>query len=178
MKIESTDFNGVYIINNFYQFDIRGNFIKVFNTEQFEKANLDVNLHEIYYSTSQKDVIRGMHFQLPPYEHSKIIHVIKGSVIDVILDLRKKSPNYKNCLEIHLTGNKPKSIYIPKGCAHGFRCLENDTIMLYQVTSGYNPESDLGIAYDSIGYDWKVNEPIVSERDNNFITLQDFISPF
>lgn len=178
MRIYSTEFADVKVIENFYQFDIRGSFIKLYNEEEFKKNGIDTSLKEVYYSTSQKDVIRGMHFQTPPYEHNKIIHVIQGSVIDVVLDLRRDSANYKKCLEIHLSGNKPRSIYVPKGFAHGFKCLENNTIMLYQVSTGYSPLHDMGIAYDSIGYEWNVDDPIISERDLGFCTLAEFESPF
>lgn len=178
MRMISTEIKGVYIIENFYQFDIRGSFIKLYNQEMFQKMGLDTELREVYYSKSQKDVIRGMHFQLPPHEHDKIVHVIKGGVIDVLVDLRKESAHYKKFLEIPLTGNYPKSIFIPKGVAHGFKCLENDTVMIYQVTSGYSPAHDSGIAYDSIGYDWNIADPIVSERDANLISLKEFDSPF
>lgn len=178
MKIIETEFQGVYIIENFYQFDIRGNFVKLYNQDAFREMGLDIELREIYYSTSQKDVIRGMHFQLPPYEHDKIVHVIKGNVTDVLVDLRKKSPHFKKVLEIHLTGNKPRSVFIPKGIAHGFKCMENNTVMLYQVTSGYQRSHDTGIAWNSIGYDWNITDPIISERDTNFISLKEFESPF
>ena len=178
LKIYATEFEDVKIIENTYQFDIRGKFVKIFNKSQFSELGLNEELREIYYSTSQKDVIRGMHFQMPPFEHEKIVHIIKGGVVDVLVDLRKSSQNYKKYLEIHLSGNKPKSIYIPKGFAHGFKCLEDGTEMIYQVTSEYEPNSDTGIAFDSIGYDWGVQEPIISERDRNFIGLNEFISPF
>lgn len=178
MKIIPLKFENTYLIDNFYQFDIRGSFIKCYNSEVFREAGIDVDLCEIYYSTSQKDVIRGMHFQLPPYEHDKIVHVIQGSVMDVLVDLRKESPYYKEFLEIPLTGNKPKSLYIPKGIAHGFKCLENNTIMLYQVSSGYSPMHDCGISYDSIGYDWGIEEPIISNRDAGLVSLEEFVSPF
>ena len=178
MKITATEFDQVYIIDNFCHFDIRGNFVKLYNHEAFREMGMDVELREVYYSTSQKDVIRGMHFQIPPCECDKVVHVIKGSVTDVLVDLRKKSPNYKKILEIQMNGNKPRSIFIPKGIAHGFKCLENNTVMLYQVTSGYSPEQDRGIAYDSIGYDWNISEPIISERDAGFISLEEFESPF
>ena len=178
MRIIETEFNQVYIIENFCQYDMRGNFIKLYNEDQFQELGIDMQLKEIYYSTSQKDVIRGMHFQLPPYEHDKMVHVIRGNVTDVLVDLRKKSPHYKKVLEIHLTGNKPRSIFIPKGVAHGFKCLENNTVMLYQVTSGYSPSHDTGIAWNSIEYDWAVADPIISERDNNLISLKEFESPF
>lgn len=178
MEIQATKFRDIKVIDNFYSYDIRGNFIKLFHQSSYQDMGFNTELKEIYYSTSQKDVIRGMHFQLPPYDHDKIIHVISGGVIDVVIDLRKNSPDYKQCLEIHLSGNKPRSIYIPRGFAHGFKCLENNTVMLYQVTSEYREQCDTGIAYNSIGYDWKVEDPIVSERDKNFVSLNEFVSPF
>lgn len=178
MNIYSAEFSEIKIIENFYQFDIRGNFIKLFNDKQFIEMGLNTDLKEVYYSTSQKDVIRGMHFQLPPHEHDKIVHVISGSVVDVIVDLRKESSNYKKCMEIHLSGNKPRSLYIPKGFAHGFKCLEDRTIMLYQVTEGYQPSCDTGVLYSSLSYNWNVNDPIISERDQKFIKIEEFDSPF
>lgn len=178
MKIYSTEFEDVKVIENFFAFDIRGKFIKTYNDELFRELGIDVELKETYYSLSQQDVIRGMHFQMPPYEHDKIIHVIQGKVVDVVLDLRKESKTYKQFIDIKLTGNKPKSIYIPKGFAHGFKCMEDNTIMLYQVSTGYNAQHDAGIAYDSIGYDWGIDDPIVSERDRTFPTLSEFDSPF
>lgn len=178
MKIIQTEFSGVYIIDNFYQQDMRGSFTKLYNETQFAELGIDMQLKEIYYSISQKDVIRGMHFQLPPHEHAKMVHVIKGSVTDVLVDLRKESPCYRKALEIHLAGNRPQSVFIPKGIAHGFKCLENNTIMLYQVTSGYSSAHDTGIAWDSIGYDWNIANPIISERDSGFISLEEFDSPF
>ena len=91
MKIKNSEFEEVKIIENAYAYDMRGNFIKTFNEEEFLRLGLSTDFKETYYSTSQKDVIRGMHFQLPPYEHDKIIHVICGSVVDVVVDLRKES---------------------------------------------------------------------------------------
>lgn len=178
MNVLSTEFADVLIIENFSQYDIRGGFIKIFNKEQYQNIDLNLNFHEVYYSVSQKDVVRGMHFQLPPYDHEKIVHVIHGKVVDVLVDLRKDSPNYKKCLEVYLSGNEPKSIYIPKGFAHGFRALEDKTVMIYCVTSTYHPESDTGIAYDSIGYNWGTADLIVSERDRNLTKLSEFESPF
>lgn len=178
MNIKPTKFEDVKIIESNSFSDQRGSFTKVFNDEDFGKMGLHLEFQEIYYSVSQKNVIRGMHFQLPPYEHDKLVHVISGSVIDVVVDLRKDSPHYKEYLAVHLTDCLPTALYIPKGFAHGFKSLEDNTIMLYQVTSGYQPQCDSGIAYDSIGYDWGIEEPILSERDRQFIALDKFESPF
>ncbi len=179
MKLTShAVFPEVKIIENFYAYDIRGGFIKIFNETEFQDMQIDSVTRETYYSISKKDVIRGLHFQVPPFEHDKIVHVIRGSVMDVIIDLRTDSPHFKQYITIHLTGNKPRSIYIPKGFAHGFKCLENDTIMLYNVSSVYNKECDCGILWNSIGLDWDVEDPIITDRDASFPTLKEYVSPF
>lgn len=178
MRIKDTFIEGVYIIENFKSNDNRGSFKKIFNNEAFKENNLDTQIKEVYYSVSQKNVIRGMHFQNPPYDHAKIINVIKGNVIDVVLDLRKTSATYGKFIEYNLNEKNNEAIYIPSGCAHGFKSVENETIMLYLVTTEYNKEHDNGIRWDSIGYDWKIENPIISDRDNKFIEFKDFVSPF
>jgi len=178
MKKIETPFVGLFTLETVNFVDIRGSFQKLFNKEFFIENGLDSDFCEFYYSVNKKGVIRGMHFQIPPHDHTKLVYVSNGKILDVVVDLRKESPNYKKYIVIRLTGNRPRSLYIPKGFAHGFQCLENNTIMLYQVTTGYQPNCDSGIAYDSIGYDWKVEDPILSERDQHFITLQEFESPF
>lgn len=178
MKIKNTFIEGVYIIENFFQNDVRGSFNKIFNYKFLKEYNLDIDIKEVYYSTSQKDVIRGMHFQIPPYEHSKLIHIIKGEVMDVIVDIRKSSSTYGKVLEYKLNSERKESIYIPKGCAHGFKTLKDNTEMLYLVTSEYSKECDCGIKWDSIDYNWNIEKPIISARDNSFKEFKDFISPF
>ncbi len=172
------DFPEIKIIENFSAYDERGKFIKTFNESEFKKMGIVFENRESYYSISNKDVIRGMHFQIPPYEHDKIIHVINGDVIDVIVDLRTKSMNYGKSIAIHLSGTRSKSIFIPKGFAHGFRCLENNTIMLYNVTSEYNAQCDKGILWNSIDYEWGISDPIITVRDSSFPGIQSFKSPF
>lgn len=179
MKIYSHDiFPDIKIIENFAAFDSRGKFIKIYNEKEFEEMGIDSITRETYYSVSNKDVIRGMHFQVPPYEHDKIVHVIKGDVIDVVVDLRKESSHYGEAVAIHLSGSRPKSLYIPVGFAHGFKCLENDTIMLYNVSSIYSANCDCGILWSSIKYDWGISDPIITDRDSSFPKLTDFMSPF
>lgn len=178
MKIENTVCPDIKLIHCFSYGDSRGGFTKIFSNPDYLAAGLDVDIKEIYYSMSNQNVIRGMHFQLPPYDHAKIVHVISGAVTDVVLDLRKTSPTYKRVFSLELKAADHVALYIPKGFAHGFRCLEDNTIMLYQVTSAYEKLCDTGILYNSIPYDWGVAEPIVSDRDMTFERLEDFISPF
>ena len=175
---EHNIFPEIKIIENFATSDIRGDFVKTFHSGFFYECGLDFNIMEMYYSVSRKNTIRGMHFQVPPMEHDKLIHVVRGSVEDVIVDIRRCSVNFKKAISIRLSDAKPMSVFIPKGFAHGFKCLENDTIMLYGCSSVYDSDCDYGIRYDSIDYDWNVDNPIVSERDLSFLTLDEFSVPF
>jgi len=174
MKIERTEIEGVYIITNFNAKDERGLFVKTFNKNTFNKNNLDFEIRESYYSVSNKDVIRGMHFQLKPNEHEKLVCVPKGSILDVVLDLRKKSKTYKQHISMNLSSSNKKSIFIPKGLAHGFKSLEDNTITNYCVSTEYNSSSDTGIRFNSFGFNWQNENPIISERDNSFDTLNDY----
>ncbi len=159
--------------------DNRGRFIKTFHRDLFLNHNLNVEWDEEYYSVSHKNVIRGMHFQLPPYNHEKLVYCATGAVFDVVIDLRKDSPTYKQFVVTKLNCDKGNMLYIPKGCAHGFKSLQDKTIMMYKVSTVYHPEADAGIAWDSCGINWSLEgEPIISPRDNLFIKLCDFESPF
>jgi dTDP-4-dehydrorhamnose 3,5-epimerase len=180
MKIERPEIDGVFIIDNFNAEDNRGLFVKSFNKNTFKENNLDFEIRESYYSVSNKNVIRGMHFQLPPYDHEKLVYVPKGSILDVIVDLREKSKTYKDFISINLSEDNKKSIFIPRGCAHGFKSLENNTITVYNVTSEYSPSSDSGIHHYSFGFDWQIELPIVSKRDLEFQSIKNFIitNPF
>jgi dTDP-4-dehydrorhamnose 3,5-epimerase len=178
MKIERTEIEGVYIIDNFNAADDRGLFVKTFNSNSFKENNLDFKIRESYYSVSKKNVIRGMHFQLPPHDHEKLVYVPKGSILDVVVDLRKKSKTYKKFISVTLSGENKKSIFIPKGLAHGFKSLENDTITVYNVATEYNPIADMGIKFDSFGFNWETEEPMVSERDSAFDFFNEFKTPF
>lgn len=174
MNFEPTLLEGVYIIHNFIAKDERGLFVKTFNKNAFKDLNLDFEIKESYYSISNKNVIRGMHFQLPPYDHEKLVYVPKGSVIDVVVDLRKESKTFKKFISVKLSSQNKKSIYIPKGLAHGFKSLENNTITVYNVATEYDSGADNGINYDSFGFDWELTKPILSERDIGLVTLNKF----
>jgi len=180
MRLINTKLEGVYIIENFNNSDRRGSFTKTYHEGSFKENNLSINFRESYFSVSRKDVIRGMHFQLPPYEHEKLVYVAKGEILDVILDLRKNSKTYGDTINIKLSDKNHKSIYISKGFAHGFKSIIDNSITVYNVTTVHNDNSDFGIKYDTFGYDWKINQPILSNRDNKFISFKQFamINPF
>lgn len=181
MEFKETLFSGCYIITPKKISDKRGDFIKIFNERDFINYNLGVSIREEYYSISKPGVIRGMHFQLPPKDHFKIVTCIVGGVKDVLVDLRKNSKTYKKCISFELNEENRQCIYIPKGIAHGFYVNGNkDAIMLYCTETVYNSEADFGIRWDSIDYDWKVDskEIIISEKDSKLIEIDEFKSPF
>lgn len=174
MGIEETELKGVFVIHNFNADDYRGTFVKTYNKNAFSDKQIDFEIRESYFSNSHKNVIRGMHFQLPPHDHEKLVYVTSGAVLDVILDLRRESPTYGNYITIELSYESRKSIFIPKGLAHGFKSLKDNTIMVYNVATEYNPEADFGIKYDSFGFNWHGEEHTISERDLSFLTFNEF----
>lgn len=176
MIIENINIEGAFIIKNFNSNDGRGKFVKTYNVTDFNHNNLNFTVKESYYSINKKNVIRGMHFQLPPYNHNKLVYVSTGKIIDVILDLRKNSKTFLKFCEIKLSENDNSSIYIPSGCAHGFISLEDDTTMVYNVDSVYSSDYDSGLRFDSFGYNWKVKNPIISKRDKKLSLLNSFLT--
>ncbi|MDR0824620.1 MAG: dTDP-4-dehydrorhamnose 3,5-epimerase family protein [Prevotella sp.] len=178
MKKIETFIDGLIILETNHFKDDRGSFQKLFNYDFFRENGLDTDFREFYYSISKKDVIRGMHFQLPPCDHSKLVYVSKGRIRDVVLDLRTDSKTYKQFFSIELDDAAARYLYISKGLAHGFLSLEDDTIVNYAQTSCYSKEHDSGIKFDSFGFDWQINNPIVSGRDSNFESLVNLKSNF
>lgn len=179
MKIyDCSSISAIKVIEAFDSADVRGGFTKFYHEDDFQAAGIDFGIKEIYYSVSARNVIRGMHFQLPPYDHAKLVHVIAGRVMDAVVDLRKGSDTYGQYVTFILDGKIKQAIYIPRGFAHGFKALEDNTVMQYCVGSVYNKDADSGIRYDSIGLDWGAQEAIVSDRDKSFISLAEFQTPF
>lgn len=178
MKIIQTQFEGLYVLetNNFK--DDRGSFQKIFNYDFFKENCLETDFKEFYYSINIKGVRRGMHFQIPPYDHAKVVYVSIGKILDVVLDLRRDSSTYEKFFSIELNDQDARYLYIPKGFAHGFLSLKDNTIVNYAQTSCYQKNCDCGIDADSFGFDWGVETPIVSERDLSFPLLRDYNSPF
>ena len=158
--------------------DDRGLFVKTFHDTTLQATGINFQLKESYFSSSKKDVIRGLHFQLPPHQHSKIVFCPQGAILDVMVDLRQDSPTYRQHATQVLSAENHLAFYVPEGFAHGFKALTDDAITYYLVSSEYHKDSDTGIRYDSIDLDWEVTEPILSERDMSFPLLADFSSPF
>lgn len=178
MEFIPTTLEGCYQVCPFLAQDERGTFVKTFHMERFSAVGLPTEWREEYYSSSRKGVMRGMHFQTPPHDHEKLVYCIQGRVLDVVVDLRKNSNTYGHHFAVELDAAHGRGLMIPKGMAHGFLALTAEVLMTYKVTSVYAPESDAGIRWDSFGFDWGVDQPIVSARDRAHPTFTDFASPF
>ena len=170
MEFIKTKIEGLYLIKPRILEDSRGKFVKTLHADTFKAQGLPCDFVESYYSTSQKNVLRGMHFQTPPKDHEK--------VVDVVVDIRKNSPTYGEHISQVLSQENGYIFYIPKGCAHGFLALEDDATVHYMQTSMYAPNNDGGINPQSLGFDWGTTEVIVSDRDLTFPDLADFQTPF
>lgn len=174
MKINETNIAGLFLIEALRFEDSRGELIKPFNFDQYSKLDVNLDFKETWFTKSKKDVIRAMHLQIEEMACEKLVSVINGSVVDVVLDLRSNSETYGNYFEIELNDKSPKALYIPQGCAHGYRVLENNTITMYKATKVHSAKHDLGIKWDSFGYDWKIKDPILSDKDLNLIEFKDY----
>lgn len=177
-EVINTPLAGLKVIVSKSAEDVRGEFHKLFSAEEFAKLGLNAEIKEFFYSINRKDVIRGMHFQTPPAQHTKIVYVSAGSITDVVVDIRKGSVTYGKYFAAELNGKDGKYLYIPAGFAHGFASKEDGTVVHYAQSSSYNKECDCGIAFDSFGYDWGVKNPIMSDRDKRHCALGDYDSPF
>lgn len=172
MRITKTDIQGLLVIEGLTFHDNRGKLFKPFTTNFFEdQKDVNLNFKETWFTVSKKDVVRAMHLQIGEFACEKLVSVVNGHIKDVILDIREDSETYGKWFEIELTGEDSTALYIPKGCAHGYRVLEDNSITLYMATETNVPKDDLGIKWDSFGYDWEIEDPILSEKDKN---LPDF----
>lgn len=178
-SFKELNINGSYELLLDFKEDIRGFFLKTFVASFFEKHNLPTTWTEEYFSLSNKNVLRGMHFQIPPYEVDKLVYCVSGSVLDVIIDLRKKSSTYLSVYSTVLTSQKPRLLFVPKGCAHGFLSLENNSMLFYKVSNEYSYDHDKGVLWSSINFDWPdCSNIILSERDKLHPAISDFENPF
>lgn len=177
-ELTSAVLAGCFEIRPRVHVDARGSFVKVFHRDLFRAHGLETDFAEEYYSQSRRGVVRGMHFQVPPADHVKVVYCVHGEVFDVLLDLRVGSPSYGKVASFRLSAEQGNYLYIPKGVAHGFCAISETAIMVYKVGTVHDPEHEAGVRWDSIGIEWPVADPIVSERDARLPRLADFKSPF
>jgi dTDP-4-dehydrorhamnose 3,5-epimerase len=178
MEVRATDIPGCHRVNVRVGTDDRGGFIKSFDKAQYRSFGLREDWQEEIHTSSRRGVIRGMHFQTPPAEHAKLLYCVAGEVLDVVVDLRRGSPTFGEHRAFVLQADRGDALYVPSGLAHGFAARSKTAMMYYKITGPYAPAHDLGIAWDGFGFDWQVENPILSERDRSHPTLADFQSPF
>ena len=183
MDIIKTAIDGVLIIEPKVFGDSRGYFFESFNAREFaEKTGMNISFVQDNESMSSYGVMRGLHFQRPPYTQSKLVRCVRGSVLDVAVDIRKGSPTYGQHVAVELTEENHRQFFIPKGFAHGFAVLSETAVFQYKCDEFYHPEADGGISIldDSLGIDWRIptEKANLSDKDTKHALLKDFDSPF
>ncbi len=160
--------------------DQRGYFFESYNKKVFNELNLNVEFVQDNLSKSSKGALRGLHFQTPPHTQGKLISVIKGSIMDVVVDLRSNSGTFGQYFSIEISEGNHKMLWIPKGFAHGFLTLEDDTIFSYKCTDFYNKESEQCLLWNdpTLNIQWGIENPILSEKDKFGKALNDFVGLF
>jgi dTDP-4-dehydrorhamnose 3,5-epimerase len=180
MEIIETKIKGLLIIQPKVFADDRGYFFESYNEIVFKNNGVDVNFLQDNQSLSNTGVLRGLHFQAPPFAQGKLVRVITGAVLDVAVDIRKNSPTYGQNITIELTEENKTMFYIPPGFAHGFATLRDNTIFSYKCTNVYNKASEGTIQWNDsdLKIDWNMTNPILSDKDLNGVAFKDFKSPF
>ncbi len=180
MQTIYTPIEGLIVIKPKIFEDERGYFFEPFNQNIFNKTIKEITFVQDNESLSQKGVLRGLHFQNPPYAQGKLVRVIKGSVLDVVVDIRKNSSTYGKSYSIELNEINKIQLWIPEGFAHGFLTLEDNTIFSYKCTNLYNKESEDCILWNDsdLGIGWGIENPTLSEKDKLGKKFKHFISPF
>ena len=182
MEVIKTALDGVVVIEPRLFEDARGYFFESFSQREFDKKVGKVIFVQDNESKSSYGVMRGLHFQRPPFTQSKLVRCVKGAVLDVAVDIRKGSPTYGQHVAVELTEENHRQIFISKGFAHGFAVLSETAVFQYKCDEFYHPEADGGISIldDSLGIDWRIpmEQAILSEKDTKHNLLKDFDSPF
>ena len=180
MKINKTFIKDLLIIEPQLFKDDRGFFY-----ESYNKNNLDKVVNVVFVqdneSKSNKGVIRGLHFQKPPFEQTKLVRCVSGKILDIVVDIRKNSKTYGKSFSVELSSENNKQLFVPKGFAHGFQVISDEAIVNYKVDNFYNPKSDSGIIWNDkdLSIDWNLDiKPVLSVKDLKLISFKDLKSPF
>ncbi len=183
MEIVKTDIEGLLIVEPKIFGDNRGYFFESFSVRDFKQATgLDVTFVQDNESKSTYGVLRGLHFQNPPYTQSKLVRVVSGKVLDVAVDIRRSSPTYGRYAAVELSGDNHRQLFIPKGFAHGFAVLSDEAVFQYKCDEYYHPESEGAIAWNdpTLAIDWRIDmrDVKLSEKDKHHPFYNNFITPF
>jgi dTDP-4-dehydrorhamnose 3,5-epimerase len=180
MQLQKTQIEGLFIIHPDVFPDERGYFYESYQKEKFRKLGIDAGFVQDNESMSMKNVLRGLHFQNPPYAQGKLVRVVRGSVMDVAVDIRKNSSTYGKWESAILSAENKLMMWIPVGFAHGFITLEDNSIFQYKCTNYYNKESESGIIWNDpdLGINWGTDKPLVSEKDLKGLAFKDIKTNF
>ena len=182
MEVIKTDIEGVVIIEPRIFKDSRGYFFESYSKKEFDEKVRPVNFVQDNESCSTRGVMRGLHFQRPPFTQSKLVRCVKGAVLDVAVDIRKGSPTFGRYVAVELTEDNHRQFFVPRGFAHGFAVLYDIAVFQYKCDNYYNPEADGGISIQdtSLGIDWHLDpsQAILSDKDLRHPLLKDFDTPF
>lgn len=182
MEVIKTAIEGVVIIEPKVFRDARGYFFESFSQKEFDEKVRPINFVQDNESMSSYGVMRGLHFQTPPYTQSKLVRCVKGKVLDVAVDIRKGSPTFGQHVAVELSEDNHRQFFVPRGFAHGFAVLSETAVFQYKCDNFYAPEADGGISIkdESLGIDWQIpmEKAILSEKDIKHLCLKDFDSPF
>lgn len=182
MEVIKTAIDGVAIIEPKVFKDARGYFFESYSQREFEEKVRKINFVQDNESMSSYGVMRGLHFQYPPFTQSKLVRCVKGAVLDVAVDIRKGSPTYGQHVAVELTEENHRQFFVPRGFAHGFAVLSDIAVFQYKCDNFYAPDADGGISIkdESLGIDWKIptDKVLLSEKDTLHSCLKDFDSPF
>lgn len=182
MEVIKTDIEGIVIIEPSIFKDSRGYFFESYSKREFDKKVRPINFVQDNESCSTRGVMRGLHFQRPPFTQSKLVRCVKGAVLDVAVDIRKGSPTFGRYVAVELTEDNHRQFFVPRGFAHGFAVLSDLAVFQYKCDNYYHPEADGGISIQdlSLGIDWHIapSQAILSEKDLRHPLLKDFDTPF
>ncbi len=178
MLIQQTKLVDCYEIIPGIFHDERGRLIKSFHQNTFAAHKLHSQFVEQYYSTSRKKVLRGLHFQLPPHQHVKLVTCVFGQIVDAVVDLRVGSPTYGQFALFDLCADRGNMVYVPAGMAHGFYVVSESAVVVNNASTVYSAEHDCGIRWDSVGIPWEDENPVVSQKDSTLVPFPLFSSPF
>lgn len=182
MEVIKTDIEGPFIIEPKVFGDARGYFFESFSQREFDAKVGELRFVQDNESCSRRGVMRGLHFQMPPFTQAKLVRCVRGAVLDVAVDIRRGSPTYGRHVAVELTEDNHRQFFVPKGFAHGFSVLSDVAVFQYKCDEFYHPEADAGISIldESLGIDWRIplEEAVLSEKDTRHPLLSGFESPF
>ncbi|MEK0421373.1 MAG: dTDP-4-dehydrorhamnose 3,5-epimerase [Bacteroidetes bacterium] len=180
MEIIKEPIPGLWLLKPKVFADHRGHFYESYRADFFKQKGLNIDFVQDNQSLSNKGIVRGLHFQSPPHAQDKLVRVVAGAVLDVAVDIRKDSPTYGKSFAVELTADNFLMMFIPKGFAHGFATLTDNTIFQYKCSDYYAPAAEGGVLWNSptLQIDWGIDNPILSDKDTKHPDFSEFVSPF